>query len=125
MTGGKSDVELVRAVLTDLPGAKEALGERLLLIPRILRCIDRRNGYQTPPQDLDDMAQGAFLVVWSKLDQFNGPGDLDPWVYRICYFQFQNYRRARWRANWRASTTGDLPVEAIMDPESDRQEDPG
>ncbi len=92
-----SDLELVRAAMRGGAKDQERLGHRLLILPRMLREINRRRGVPMNDQDMDDLSQEVFMIVWRKMEQFQGPGTLDPWLYRICQYHFNNYARSRAR----------------------------
>ncbi len=119
-----SDLALVRAALKGDAEQREALGERLLLIPRIVRALNGRFGSKLSEQDLDDLSQDVFVIVWSKLEQFRGPGDLDPWVYRICQYRFQNHRRGLWRKSKLLVRNSEEVLTELTSQTDEKTEDP-
>ena len=128
-SGKVSDLQLVRAALRGGHRDGERLGKRLLILPRMLREINRRRGIPMNDQDMDDLSQEVFITVWRKLEQFQGPGSLDPWLYRICQYHFNNYARSRARQAGRgvrsidsAPTVAADSVGSNLDPRLDRLE---
>ncbi|MCB9910338.1 MAG: sigma-70 family RNA polymerase sigma factor [Planctomycetes bacterium] len=123
-SGGQwTDLELVRGALQGDLQRRQALGTRLLLIPRLLRVISRRRGMNLAESDLEDLAQDVFITVWSKLDQFEGPEELDPWVYRICQYQLLNVRRKLWRTAQRMAPNGAEVLEEVPSQDADESSD--
>ena len=101
----RNDLQLVRNVLEDKVGAPDALLKRLKCLARFLAALNGRYGRPFDSHELADLAQDAVLVVWRKLDQFQGPNGLDSWALRIARFEFQNALRKKSR---RAAIVGPL-----------------
>ncbi len=72
------DLELVRAVLDDEPGAQRTL---LKLILPHLRAV--ANAILTNPADVDDAVQVAVLQIFDDLDSFRGDARLVRWARRV------------------------------------------
>jgi RNA polymerase sigma-70 factor (ECF subfamily) len=71
------------------PAAQRKLYDRYVVF--VARTA-RRLG--TPPEELQDVTQEVFSVVFRKLDRFQH-GDAASWIYRICQREVQHRHRAR------------------------------
>jgi RNA polymerase sigma-70 factor (ECF subfamily) len=92
------DAELVRAVLARDSGAFERLVERMACLPRILDGLNARLGRPLSDHDLADVAQDTLVLLWRKLDAFNGSASLETWVFGIARFELMNaVRKSRRR----------------------------
>jgi RNA polymerase sigma-70 factor, ECF subfamily len=81
---GPRDQALVREALAGSQVAREALALRLACIPPMLRALLRRAGWRVTPHDLEDLAQDVFTTVWRRLEDFDGRGQLEVWIFGFC-----------------------------------------
>lgn len=102
------DLADIRAATAGDGPAGERLAERLLSVPRILAALNARRMLRWTKHDLEDLSQEVVARVWSKLDQFQGHGSLEAWLYRFCIFEVQNQARLRRR---RQTVVGGLSVD--------------
>ena len=122
---GIEDYRLTQGAIQGRPECRKRLGERLLIVPRILRGLNRRRGQPLANTDIEDLAQDVYVTIWRKLDQFRGEQGLEPWVYRMCQYRLLNQARnqVRERAR-RESPTGDsldrLPAHKPHTPHDER-----
>ncbi len=93
----REDLELARGVLGKQEAAIERFAERSKCIPRILATQNARLGRPLNEHDIADLAQDTLIVVWCKLDEFEGRAALESWVYRICYLELMNAIRKKKR----------------------------
>jgi len=92
------DAELVRCVLAQDRGAFDRLVERMACLPRILDGLNARLGRPLSDHDLADVAQDTLVLVWRKLEAFNGSASLETWVFGIARFEIMNaVRKSRRR----------------------------
>lgn len=86
--------ELIRRALDGETAAREELGQALLVIPRMVRSLCRRRGYRLSEAQQEDISQDTMLLVWKKLQQFEGYGTFEWWLARFCQFQISNHVRS-------------------------------
>jgi RNA polymerase sigma-70 factor (ECF subfamily) len=101
-TGGNEDPHardllLVRSALEGDRVALRALLSRLDCIARILWAVNERVPHPLVESDIEDLSQNTAMIIWRKLDRFEGRARLETWVYRIAYLEFMNYYRKRLR----------------------------
>ena len=94
---GRADLELVRRVLAGRPAAVEAFVERMRCVPRILGARNARAGRPLAPEELADLAQEVFALLWNKLAEFRGEARVEAWAYPFCLLQFMNHVRKKTR----------------------------
>jgi RNA polymerase sigma-70 factor (ECF subfamily) len=118
-----SDADLVRAVLSSDPAAREQFVARMRCVPRILAAMNARHGRALDDEMLADLAQDAVVVIWRKLPEFREPGPLEAWVYGIAYLEFRNACRRRARARKRQLPLSEA-AHAVSEQESESNEAP-
>lgn len=86
MTSGERhpDYELVQAVLRGAAGAVETFIARMNCIARILGAKNGRSQPALSREDLEDLCQDTFRAIWEKLEDYQGRGSIEAWVYRFC-----------------------------------------
>jgi RNA polymerase sigma-70 factor (ECF subfamily) len=94
---GRADLELVRRVLAGGADAVERFVERMRCVPRILGARNARAGRPLTPEELADLAQEIFALLWRKLPEFRGEARVEAWVYPFCLLQFMNQVRKKTR----------------------------
>jgi RNA polymerase sigma-70 factor, ECF subfamily len=92
-----ADVALARAALDGERWARERIVERLACVPRMLSALNRRMGGVLDADELQDLSQDTFALVWKKLGEFAGRSSLETWVYRFCWLELANAIRRRRR----------------------------
>ena len=122
---GIEDYRLAQGAIQGDSECRERLGERLLIVPRILRGLNRRRSQPLPSGDIDDIAQDVYVTVWKKLDQFRGEQGLEPWVYRMCQYRLLNRARSRMRDRSRHDAPSNefldqLPAQSTGDASDER-----
>jgi RNA polymerase sigma-70 factor (ECF subfamily) len=110
------DTGLVRAVQAGESGAFEQLVERMGCLPRILDGLNARMGRPLSDHDLADVAQDTLVLVWRKLDTFNGSASLETWVFGIARFELMNAVRKNRRR--RASELPEPDLREAPEPDS-------
>lgn len=86
--------------------ARDDLGRRLAVVPRLLATIHRRQRGRLSAQDLEDAAQEVVELVWRKHRLFQGVGSFDAWLYRFCTLTYRYHVRRSTRG--RAAPNDDL-----------------
>lgn len=102
------DYQLVRKSLAGDVSAEEALIQRMRCIGRILGALNRRAGRPLSEDEIDDLTQDVFRIVWTKRTDYEGDAALETWVYRFCQLTFLNRAREVRRRRDRQTT-----VEAV------------
>lgn len=93
----ESDLSLAQAAQNGSAPHVDELLDRLRLVPRILRAQNARLGKPMNEAALDDIAQDVFLIIWSKLDAYDGARPFEAWAYRICRYELMNGIRRQHR----------------------------
>lgn len=78
------ELRFVRAVLAGESRATEAFVERMRCIPRFLNHRNRQLGRPLASEDVADLSQEVFALLWSKLGEFRCEARLETWAYRFC-----------------------------------------
>ncbi|MEL6715322.1 MAG: sigma-70 family RNA polymerase sigma factor [Planctomycetota bacterium] len=107
--------EVDRALVARLqrgdPSAQDALVERLVCVPKLVRIRLRRHGVRPQAHLVSDISQEVFTLVWAHLDRYRGDAPLEAWVHGyVVRATAATVRRAR---DPRASAN----LEAIEEPE--------
>lgn len=87
---GATDLLLVKEVLRRTPGAVREMGERLRNVTRLVGVANRQLPRPLPPNDLADVAQNVIVLIWEKLETFEGRSTLDGWAWRFASFELKN-----------------------------------
>lgn len=105
-TEASADLALVRAALAGKPAAREQLADRLACLPAMIRLKHQRMGAPLGPHELDDVVQNVLLVLWRKLERFDGRVPVARWAFGFGVLEILKMveRRAR-----RREQVGDLP----------------
>ena len=122
---GSADRVLAADALDGDALARAEVERRLECVPRILGFRNKGSGRPFGAEELADLSQDVFVLVWSKLSGFEGRSKLETWVYRICGFEFLNALRRKQRQKAR---TTDLGPDASLDDMAQRpstHSDPG
>ena len=80
------------------PLAIELFVRRMACVPRILSVLNRRLGCRLDEHDLSDLAQDSALLLWRKLESFDGTSTLETWAYGIARLEYMNALRRKLRA---------------------------
>lgn len=91
---GRRDLELSRRALAGDPEARDEFVRRMSCIPRVLGAINARTGRPLAPEELNDLCQEVFAVLWNKLSGFEGRAKLETWAGRFCLNLFRNALRS-------------------------------
>ena len=110
------DRDLVEGSLRGERHSLTSLVGRLKCVPRILASLNNRMGFQLSEHDLADLSQDTLVVIWRKLESFEGRARLETWVYRICYLEFMNRVRRHNRISRLASVRIDKVVDSVAAP---------
>ena len=94
---GAEDFALVRGVLKREPEAIHRFTERMRCVARFLAVRNVRSGRLLSNHDLEDLTQEVLVCVWKRLDDFDGRGPLETWVFQFCYLQFLRHLRVEGR----------------------------
>ncbi|TAJ02418.1 MAG: sigma-70 family RNA polymerase sigma factor [Planctomycetota bacterium] len=98
MNAWESDLELVKRVLAGERAAIDEFSLRMQCVPLILASLNARRGRPFSAADTTDIAQDVFVLLWRKLDVYEGMSTLESWVFRFCHYEFLNALRRRQRA---------------------------
>jgi RNA polymerase sigma-70 factor (ECF subfamily) len=93
----QGDLELARDARSGDGGSTTRLVARLGCVALFLNTQNRRFGGMFDVEALRDLGQECQAIAWSKLDEYEGRGPLEAWVFRICVLQFMNAVRRRAR----------------------------
>lgn len=95
-----ADLALVRRALTRDRQAIDELGSRLVSIPKMVASANRKLSHPLPPHEVADVAQDTVLLIWQKLETFEGRSTLEGWAWRFGFLELRNRIRrvARQRA---------------------------
>lgn len=119
-TTHSADLDLVRAALGGDPEAQGLFAERMLCIRRILLFKNGRLRLPFSREEIDDLRQETFALLWQKLSNYQGHGPLEAYAYRFCCNILMNaqQRRSRQRARQEATEEANLvdPGSARGDP---------
>lgn len=99
--GLHADLAFVRDVLAGEADAVRSFVERMRCIPRVQRIRNEKLGRPLAPEDLADLAQETFSVVWGKLAEFRGEAALETWVHHFCVLSLLNHVRRKTRESRR------------------------
>ena len=106
------DLELVRGVLRRDRSSLDEFAQRMECVPRLLAARNAQLGNPIRYQDLPDLVQEVLLVVWRKLEQYEGRAGLETWIFRIGSFELMNVlRRHRTTTSFGSDETPREPVE--------------
>lgn len=89
-----SDLRLVRRVLAKDRDALRELGSRLENVPRLIAAANRRLARPLPPHELSDLSQDTIVMIWEKLETFEGRSTLEGWAWRFGLLELRNRVRA-------------------------------
>ena len=92
-----TDLDLVRATLRGDRSAVDRFVGRMGCVPRMLAVQNGRFGRPLDVEEVADLVQDVLVVIWKKLDQFQGRAALETWVYRVCRWELQNAIRRKRR----------------------------
>lgn len=116
------DLHLVQIGLNGDRQAIETIAQRMRIVPRLLRTINRRRGHPLSDHELEDLAQDVVIQILERLDRFKGLGTLDGYSYRFCVYEFMNRVRRETRRRERASTSeGEELQEEVHDTNIDAE----
>ena len=73
------------------------LGERLSVLPAILRALHGRMSASLSPDELTEVSQESLAVLWSKLTTFDGRVRIEAWAYGFCAVQLIKFVERRQR----------------------------
>ncbi len=117
----EDDLALARAVRAREPAALERFVRRMGCVPRMLRRQNGRLGGPLDGDDVDDLTQDVLVVIWRKLDLFEGRSTLETWVYRICRLELMNGIRRKRRRPDLMDDAERTPDDATAEPEDDAE----
>lgn len=89
----RTDSSLARAARAGDFGARQLLGERLAVLPTILRRA--RLAGRLSAHEFEDASQDALLALWRKLDAFDGRSPLLHWAYGFAVLEMRRAMERR------------------------------
>lgn len=92
-----AELAFVRAVLAGSEPALVRFNEYLACLPRMLARVNSRLARPLGPDDLLDVQQDVYVILWRKLPGFTGNVPLGGWLYRTCKHELHNAMRRRLR----------------------------
>lgn len=117
----QADLDLVKEVMSGGENAVERFSERMNCVPRILAAQNARMGRPLDEHDLADLTQDVLILIWKKLDQFEGRSPIEGWVYRVCCLELMNSMRRKRR---RLDRTEELPGKILTEPAANTRAEP-
>ena len=114
------DLAFVRRILRGRRDELATLAERLRCVPRMLLFLDQRSGNLLGRDALADLSQDVAVLVWRKLEEFEGLSTLEGWVHGFCVREYWNAIRRvhRQRHEVRAVVLhGRGEVDRVSDPD--------
>lgn len=116
MAPHSDDLALVRGAVAGDAGALARLEERLRFVPRVLAVLNRRFGRALTDHDLEDVAQDAVIVIWTKLREYSGQARLETWLYPFCVNVLRNAGRKKQRRTRRQVDESRVPEAGVEAP---------
>lgn len=111
------DLELVRRMLAGELAAKEAIGDRLACIGRMVPVINRQLGGTLDAHEVDDVVGDVAKKVLAKLADYAGLAALESWVFMFCAGETRNAVRRKRRRRAREAGSVEmlerLPAEPL------------
>jgi RNA polymerase sigma-70 factor (ECF subfamily) len=107
--------EDLRLIQQARAGAEDAIGrfvERMACIPRILAAKNARLGKPLNDDELADLCQETFSILWSKAHTYAGKAKLETWAARFCLFVLMNNVRGRRRRGRSLRSDPAVPADA-------------
>ena len=101
------DLELTRRALAGEEQALEAFARRVACAPRMVTAAARRMGARFSAEQAMDLAQNVLLLVWRKLDSYEGRAKLESWMFRFVFLEIRNAVRQRDRERAMEATSLD------------------
>ncbi len=98
MVEHENDLRLVRRALERNAKAVEELGARMSCVPRLVAGANRRLNAGLAGEEQDDLVQDVILLLWQRLETFEGRSTLEGWAWTYVHFQTRNKVRALARA---------------------------
>lgn len=91
-----ADLDLVREARAGRRDAVDRFVTRMSCVPRMLARQNQRIGRALPPAELADLTQDVLVVIWKKLEGYEGRSSLETWAFRVCRLELMNgLRRTR------------------------------
>jgi RNA polymerase sigma-70 factor (ECF subfamily) len=103
----EAEVAFVRQVLHNDRSASDAFVARLACVPRMLAIRNHKLGRPLTDEELDDVAQDAFVVVLRRLGDYRPVAPLESWMHGICCFLLREAVRRKHRERCRAAALDD------------------
>ncbi len=110
----QSDHRLVCKVREAHPEAIDAFLARLTCLPALVRGRAKEIGHQLTPNEVEEIVQNTFLVLWRKLDTYDGSSKLETWTYGIVVFEV-----FKARSIWVRATRNSELDEEMLPPQQD------
>lgn len=117
------DLMTVRGARRGDTACVKMLMSRMGCVPRILNGLNRRMGRPLDDHEVADSVQDTLIVIWNKLDHYQGAGALEFWVYRIAYLEYMNAIRRHRRRPQPQSSYGIEAGIAAPEQKADRGEE--
>lgn len=86
-----SDRSLVERVIAGERKAKDAFVDRMRCIPRFIELRARSSAMSH--EELSDISQDVFALVWKQLGEYRGEAPLEGWVHAFCVRSLSNVFR--------------------------------
>lgn len=91
------DLALARSAVAGERSAIDEVMRRLSCVPRMVAAQNEELGRPLDTATQDDVVQEVMILVWKKLNEFEGRATLESWVFRIGQFEVWAQIRKRRR----------------------------
>lgn len=89
------DRRLVERVCAGDQDAEDEFVNRMCCIPRFIEKHGRHSGLVR--EELADLAQDVFAIIWRKLSDYRGEAPLEAWAHSFCVHSLSNLTRKQGR----------------------------
>jgi RNA polymerase sigma factor (sigma-70 family) len=117
----QQDLELLQRTSRGDPAAVEHFLVRMHFVSRVTYVLNARFGSPLDAHDLADLSQDALMLVWRKLEAFDGRSPLESWVYGIVRLEFMNTLRKKRRRPELDDSAGDDSAAPDSEPAVDAE----
>lgn len=95
----EAERDFVERVLAGSPEHREEFDRRMSCVPRFLAHRNRKMGHPFNTDEMNDLVNETYLVLWERLPSYRPLAPLESWIFGVCRVQFKHALRTRrkWR----------------------------